>query len=199
MLKAPIEGTVKTRLGREIGMASAASAYRRLVEHQLRQIPSTWKAIICYAPRDALTPMQQWLDGGHSFQPQADGDLGVRLAMAAQAHFAANPTGPLVILGGDCPYLGTERLEEAAAQLAHAEVVVVPATDGGYCLIALRAPMPEVFEDIAWSTAKVMEQTRERLRALGAGWCEMATLEDVDDREGWERACEAFPQLGFTR
>lgn len=194
MLKAPVEGEVKTRLGREIGSAAATCAYRRLVEHQLRQIPAQWRVHICYAPTSALASMRQWLGAELSYSAQAAGDLGARLTHATGEHFQRS-SGPLIVLGGDCPYLDAARLLEAAIALEHVEAVTVPALDGGYCLIGLNRAEPHLFQAVPWSTAAVMETTRERLRERGVTSRELAATEDVDDRASWERALQSFPDL----
>jgi glycosyltransferase A (GT-A) superfamily protein (DUF2064 family) len=74
--------------------------------------------------------------------------------------------------------------------------VLYPAEDGGYVLIGLRRAAPEVFADMAWGQAQVMEQTRQRLRTLGWTWSEPATLWDVDRPEDLERLLAAWPEAG---
>jgi len=78
-------------------------------------------------------------------------------------------------------------LQQAADALQHADAVLIPAEDGGYVLIGFRKPVPEVFNGIEWSTPQVLEQTRERLRAAGLRWSELATLWDVDEPADWLR------------
>ena len=67
------------------------------------------------------------------------------------------------------------------------DAVLIPAEDGGYVLIGLRRYLPTVFEGITWSTPQVLAQTRERLRAAGASWTELAPLWDVDEPADWQR------------
>lgn len=194
MLKAPIEGAVKTRLGSDIGAAAATSAYRSLVEHQLRQVPAGWRIHICYAPAGAEGIFREWLGEELCYTAQAEGDLGARLSHSADEHFRHNAS-PLLILGGDCPYLTMERLQDAAAALDRSDAVIVPAQDGGYCLVGLRAPERHLFHAIAWGTSTVLAETRERLRDRGLVCVELAALEDVDDVASWARATMAFPHL----
>jgi len=194
MLKAPREGQVKTRLALSIGTVEATRVYRRLVEHQIGQIPRGWGTSIHFTPVNAGDEMRSWLGTAHSYWPQADGDLGCRLSSAMQLHFATSST-PLVFLGGDCPYLTTSRLGEVAKLLRETGVVLVPAIDGGYCLLALRRPLERVFSAIPWGTAAVANETRQRLREEGIAWKELPPLEDVDDEMSWARAKVAFPDL----
>lgn len=194
MLKAPVEGAVKTRLGHEVGMREAALIYRRLVERQLREIPADWPTHVCFAPAEASSEMRAWLGGRSAFSAQCDGDLGARLTDAAERHFHASGA-PLVLLGGDCPALTNDRLLQVAEASRGHEVVIVPAVDGGYCLIALRGFCATLFRDISWSTTVVLEQTRARIAEAGLSCCELEALEDVDDAASWQRALAAFPEL----
>ena len=194
MLKAPVEGQVKTRLAREIGASAAMRAYKILVEHQIRQVPSEWFVQICYAPREAAAMMREWLGEGFDFLPQSNGDLGQRLTAAVDRHFLNNPS-PLIVIGGDCPYLNCEMFLKVNKQLDVVDAVLVPAVDGGYCLIALRKPQANVFYAIRWSSETVMAETRDRMRASGLSWHETEVLEDVDDGPSWKRALTAFPDL----
>lgn len=194
MLKAPVEGTVKTRLAKEIGSSAATLAYRALVEHQLRQIPHEWEVHICFTPQESRTAMQDWLGSAPVFSAQGSGDLGERLDAASRGHFKTSDRR-LVILGGDCPYLDRRVLQNAEAALREADVVLVPALDGGYCLVGLRKAVPTIFREIAWSTAEVLAQTRQRLREESISWVELEPAEDVDDGASWIRAVTSYPHL----
>jgi hypothetical protein len=107
---------------------------------------------------------------------------------------AAESTAGSLIIGTDCPVLTPALLREAAATLNGHDAVVFPAEDGGYVLIGMRRPAPELFAGIEWSTERVMAQTRERLLSLGWSWTEPATLWDVDRPADYERlAMLAWP------
>ncbi|HEX8295980.1 MAG TPA: TIGR04282 family arsenosugar biosynthesis glycosyltransferase [Chthoniobacteraceae bacterium] len=195
MLKAPTAGAVKTRLGRDLGMPAAAAIYRRLVEHQMNQLPPGWPVRICFAPAEAPSAMQDWLGESHAYSPQVEGDLGERLTDAAKTHFAATDA-PLAIVGGDCPALTRAVFLRLPELLSRHDVILVPADDGGYCLIAMRRFVPEAFQRIPWSTAAVLDETRARLAASDRSWNELEPMEDVDDLPSWRRAVAAFPALG---
>src|SRR5262245_32537702 len=107
---------------------------------------------------------------------QPEGDLGARmLAVFAQAN------APTLVIGSDCPALTPAHLRDAAEVLrSGSEVVVFPAEDGGYVLIGLMRPVPELFSGMTWSTDTVMVETRNRLRHLGLSWREPVQLWDVD-------------------
>src|SRR5260221_579742 len=149
MLKTPRPGAVKTRLGSQIGVDAACAAYRALVEHQLRHVPQEWPIQVCYEPADAHEEMCAWLGARHAYSPQAAGDLGHRLADATRRHFE-KCRAPVVIIGGDCPYLDQARFAEVELLMASVDVALVPGLDGGYLLIALRRPQPRLFGKISW-------------------------------------------------
>jgi uncharacterized protein len=104
------------------------------------------------------------------------------LLQAAHGLFARG-YGAVGLLNSDGPTLPAELIVETARLLASAgdRVVLGPATDGGYYLIALKAPHPELFAYIDWSTARVAAQTRAAGRRLGLELAEIAPWYDVDD------------------
>jgi len=101
----------------------------------------------------------------------------------ARGHAAA------VVLNSDSPTLPTALLNETAEALALPgdRAVLGPSTDGGYYLLGLKAAHPRMFEDIAWSTERVAEQTRERAREIDLEIHELPLWYDVDDVEGLRR------------
>jgi hypothetical protein len=110
---------------------------------------------------------------------QGDGDLGQRMARALGRALALHRHA--LLIGTDAPALDARRLAAAAAALATHDAVFVPALDGGYALVGLARPAPALFDGIAWSTAQVMRQTRERARALALRWAELEPVADIDE------------------
>ena len=78
-------------------------------------------------------------------------------------------------------------LQQAADALQDHDAVLIPAEDGGYVLLGLRRPLPQVFDGVAWSTPHVLAQTRAQLAAAGARWVELPALWDVDEPADWAR------------
>ena len=121
-----------------------------------------------------------------SLYDQCAGDLGNRML---QAFDALTPNGPLIIIGVDCPALSPALLIECATILQKSSpVVFLPAEDGGYVLIGARSVVASLFYEIPWSTERVMEITRTRLREKGIPYLEPAILWDVDSPEDYNRA-----------
>lgn len=183
MLKAPRPGTVKTRLAAKVGIERATDVYRSLVERQLRQIPEDWNIAIHFAPEDAEAEMREWLCSrvrGGGFVPQAPGDLGERMK-AAVAHELCSGADAVALIGGDCPYLTREYLAGAVDHLKDVDVVVGPAVDGGYVLLLLKQLHAALFEQIDWSTSRVLEQTKQAADAKCLRQVLLKPLEDIDD------------------
>jgi rSAM/selenodomain-associated transferase 1 len=180
--KAPVPGTVKTRLAAAIGMEAAARlAERMLAEAVARALEAAVGPVaLCCAP-DASHPAFARLAARApvALCEQGDGGLGERMHRAFCRFLAAHDRA--IVIGTDAPALDAAYLRDAAARLTDHAAVIGPALDGGYTLIGLRQPTPELFAGIAWSTPQVLTQTRMALRRLGIAHAELAALADVDE------------------
>lgn len=178
--KAPRPGQVKTRLAADLGDDAAAALYRhmgRSVVEGLRGGP--YRTRICFAPADARDEMVQWLGCRDlEFHPQSPGDLGRRMEVAAATAFREAPR--VCLVGTDTPDVGREVVEEAFRELNHADLVLGPARDGGYYLLAMNRLEPTLFRDVPWSTSQVMETTLERARSAGLRVRTLTMRVDVD-------------------
>lgn len=179
-VRAPEAGRVKTRLAADIGGGAALRVYVRLAEHALAEARAAGAEVrVHFTPADAGERVRAWLGPGAAYLPQAEGDLGERMRAAFDAAFAAG-FRRVVIIGSDLPGLSAGLLRRAFSLLDAGEAVLGPARDGGYWLLGLRRPVPEVFRGIAWSTPEVFEATVKRLREVGIEPALLETLADVD-------------------
>ncbi|YCM42703.1 TIGR04282 family arsenosugar biosynthesis glycosyltransferase [Verrucomicrobiaceae bacterium 227] len=197
-LKAPRPGFVKTRLAVDLGDQDACRIYRRLAEETLSIVPASWAKEVVFTPAEAEEEMKSWLGNGPDFRPQSDGNLGRRLQLASSEAFQSGAASVL-LLGGDCPGITSAHLEEAAAVLARGEAVVGPAVDGGYWLLGLPSDLPQVFQNVPWSTSTVLTETLTRLQALDLPVHHLDLLEDVDDLSSLTRARTSYPHLFFSQ
>ena len=184
-LKAPRLGFVKTRLAAQLGPVGALHAYRTLVElllHRLAELPA---AELRFTPDDASAEIQAWLHPGWTAAPQGDGDLGQRLIAAFDSAFASEAER-VVVIGSDCPDVSLCDLESAWSALRANDVVIGPATDGGYWLIGLRRRAPELFTEMPWSTNRVFAETCDRCQRLNLRLQLLRELTDVDEPADWE-------------
>lgn len=188
LAKAPVAGVVKTRLIPALGAEGAAALHRRLVRHTLETArrAAIGPVELCCAPAAGHPFFAQCrADLGIELTAQAEGDLGSRMS-AAFARLL--PAGPAILIGADCPSLTEGDLRAAAQAMARGyEAVLSPTEDGGYALVGLARPAPELFADMEWSTERVMARTRERLASLGLRWLELPTRWDVDRPEDLAR------------
>jgi rSAM/selenodomain-associated transferase 1 len=179
LAKAPLPGTVKTRLVMMLGVDGAAALQERFTSRAVETaVAANVGSVKLWGSPDERHASFQELAARFpiTLLRQPSGDLGSRMNAAILQ--AAAPT---IVLGTDCPALTVLHLRDAAEVLrAGTDAVVCPADDGGYVLIGLRRPQPAVFADMAWGTDAVMTETRRRLTQLGLSWREPARLWDVD-------------------
>ena len=184
-LKAPRPGQVKTRLAAALGPEGAAHAHRLLVEtllHRLTEIPSLE---LRFSPDDAADEIKPWLRAAWTLAPQGPGDLGQRLTSAFATAFA-DGAERVVIIGSDCPDVSVCDVEFAWSALHTHDVVLGPATDGGYWLIGLRRPAPELFTAIPWSTPQVFAETSARCARHALRLQLLRELTDIDEPADWQ-------------
>jgi len=178
-VKAPRPGLVKTRLGAVIGAETACDAYQALVETLLFRLSALQNVELKFAPDDAAGEIGMWLKAGWRSSPQTAGGLGEKLVGAFDDAFELG-NERVVIIGSDCPYVTAEDCEQAFAALANHDVVLGPATDGGYWLIGLSCRQPTLFFDIHWSTGTVLEETLAVARRENLKVKPLRELSDVD-------------------
>jgi rSAM/selenodomain-associated transferase 1 len=113
-------------------------------------------------------------------------DLGERMAHAFARSFESGME-KVVLIGTDCPTLQPQHLNQAFEALTHSDLVLGPATDGGYYLIGMKRKADYLFEGISWSTSEVLSQTLAVATAHGLHFTLLDELSDIDTREDWER------------
>jgi uncharacterized protein len=135
---------------------------------------------LCAAP-DASHPALQAAaaEVGAGLTEQGTGDLGLRMHRALARSLTRH--GRALLIGTDAPALSALVLRQASSALLDHDAVFVPAQDGGYALVGQRRADPRWFSDMAWSHNRVMEETRQRLRAAGVRWAELPPVADIDE------------------
>jgi rSAM/selenodomain-associated transferase 1 len=192
LARAPVPGQAKTRLVPRLGAVGAARLQAALTRRALRRacaLPGAAVALWVAGPIDHpfITACQRDFPIEVRAQPAAD--LGARMLVAI-AHGATSGAATMVI-GTDCPAQTVDDLAAAHAALTDHDLVVQPAYDGGYVLIGMHEPVPEIFRDIVWGSSRVLETTRERGRACSLSLAELRTLPDLDHAEDLDRALAA--------
>ena len=187
LTKAPDPGQVKTRLIPLLGEDAAAALYAQLVHDCLG---------MCTAA--VLSPVDIWCSpsSNHPFfqqckvryratlHTQQSGDLGQRMSQAIRTTLEAADC--VVVIGADCPTLGTADLVAAFDALnSGTDVVIGPAEDGGYYLIGMRHHHASLFTDIPWSTPAVLAITEERIRRQNLRLHRLPLRKDLDTAEDY--------------
>jgi rSAM/selenodomain-associated transferase 1 len=195
LARAPVAGSVKTRLAAVIGAGPAAEVHSELLRRTLDVALRARLARLDLHVTEPGHPLFETLAAAGTLRVcrQQLGDLGARMHGAlcdalTDSEFA-------VLIGSDCPVMTGRYLAHACAQLqAGTEVVVGPAEDGGYVLIGMRACRQALFEAIPWGGAGVLQATRSRARALRLSYAELDVLWDVDtpaDLQRWRAQADS--------
>ena len=178
--KYPEAGRVKTRLAARVGAAKAAQLYRDMVTTVIAKTEpyaNSFERTLYYDPPEREAAFRQWLPIT-SQRPQRGDDLGERMHTAFKEVLQGD--GHAVLIGTDCIDIDTKVVTAAFAALADHDLVLGPATDGGYYLIGCKATWPELFAEIAWSTPTVLQQTLQRAEQLGLQVQLLDPLSDID-------------------
>lgn len=203
----PEPGTTKTRLIPALGSVVAASLQRDMTAHVLDvagQLEDTCgiRVEVRFEGGDE-TRMRDMFGDAFVYRSQGDGNLGNRMRRCFLDHFAAGGQR-VVVVGADVPGVDAGVFSSAFNALRDHDLVIGPASDGGYYLIGLRADVSEIFEKISWGTEHVLRQTLGIAACLGLSVFTLTTLADVDrpsdlqvveDAWGKARLVEAVDQV----
>jgi rSAM/selenodomain-associated transferase 1 len=195
MAKAPRAGSVKTRLEPLLGPQGCARLQGALIEAVTGWAADVAPGAAYVAYGGAEDELAPHVAGGVRSFADARGDLGDRLA-AATARVFRERSEPLLVVGTDMPVLTRAHAREAEAVLrGGADVAFGPALDGGYWMVALARPAPDVFDlGGEWGTAAVLERSLERCAAAGMRVELLGAQRDLDDAAD-ARALAGHPLL----
>lgn len=190
--KAPIPGQVKTRLCPPLTQDEAATVHGSFVLDTLERTKAAVARLslhadryLACAPSSALAFFKIMEERqGVSLLDQEGPDLGARMHRAFETIFERG-YHRVVIVGTDVPSLPLEYYKQALELLERHDVVLGPATDGGYYMIGLRKAAPALFLEIPWSTERVLAVTCDKAKGLGLTigflpeWRDVDTIEDL--------------------
>jgi uncharacterized protein len=187
--KTPIPGKSKTRMIPLLGAGGAAAlagCFLRDVAAGIESVPASLgrRGYAIYAPEGTEAEIRGYIPRDFGTLCRRDATLGVVL-LGATEHLLAAGHDCAILINADSPTLPAQLLIDAIAAIRAPgpRVVLGPATDGGYYLIASKQPHPELFADIPWSTPQVLETTVARATAIGLPVTTLAPWYDVDDAE----------------
>ena len=190
----PEPGRSKTRLIPALGPGGAADLHRHMARHTLnwaKRLEESRSVDVRVRFTGADQPaMADCFGAQFQYDPQGDGDLGQRLERALRESFQAG-CGGVIAVGTDCPQLSESIARQAFEHLQDHDLVIGPATDGGYYLIGLGRHAESLFSDISWGTETVLTQTLTAALQAKLSIAVLPTLADVDRPEDlpvWEYA-----------
>ncbi len=183
--KAPVAGQVKTRLCPPLTPDEAASLHGSLVLDILERCQSLkgYDRILAGTP-SLHHPFFRAMEARFKIPvwDQIGDDLGTRMASAFKQALGS-PYRSVVIIGTDIPGINGPLLTTAVDSLQDHDVVLGPTMDGGYYLIGLRTPVPDLFANIPWSTEQVYALTEQKIKMLGLSLMVLPKLRDLDTVE----------------
>jgi rSAM/selenodomain-associated transferase 1 len=183
-IRNPELGKVKTRLAKSVGNEKALAIYKSLLAHTRSTVLQVdVNRLLFYA--DKLNHDDAWSSADFIKFVQVDEDLGGRMHRAFVTALENNLKA--VIVGSDLPQINAQIIQEAFQKLDEYPYVIGPAVDGGYYLLGMKQPSPELFEDMEWSTPLVFEQTIRKIKKMGKLWYELPKISDVDYLEDWQK------------
>ena len=184
--RAPVKGQVKTRLAVSVGEDVALGIYVEMLELTFRAVLATGFRVSAFVDEPENSYFAKWQQQGVKLFSQSGADLGQRMYDALVHQQRKN--GPVLLLGSDCPQISSTLINRVVHLLASQnEVVIVPSNDGGYVLIAFASKVrKELFEDISWSTDRVLEQTIAKLKMLSLSYHLLEPLLDIDTVEDYQ-------------
>ena len=186
--KEPVPGKVKTRFYPELSPIDAAGLYRCFLLDRIAEVSALtgMDIAIAYTPEEARGTFAEFALDGFELFAQRGKHLGERLHNIFSDKFDLGYSA-VSIVDSDSPDLPKAVMESSFQLLltGQAEVVFGPCHDGGYYLVGMRKPHPELFRNIPWSTDNVLSTSLEKARKLGIHvklltlWSDLDTFEDL--------------------
>jgi uncharacterized protein len=204
MAKAPTAGSVKTRLVPPLTAEQAAELYRALLLDQLQQLAGVDNAerYLAYTPVNSEDSFRLLAGDHFRYLPQRGDDLGARMENLCADLFKLGHRN-VIIMGSDLPGLPLEFVSQSFVQLSKTagHMVLGPSRDGGYYLIGMNHPTPEVFANMTWSHDRVLADTIARIECLGVPYSLLPAWFDLDRAEDLEYLRDVKPEwrAGFRR
>ena len=175
-------GKVKTRLAKSIGQSSSAKLHRAFVSHLIQKLVRVdCNRVIGFTPQESESQFKQIAQPDWQLEVQIGEDLGQRMNSFFIRAFERS-FQKVVLIGADFPGISIDYIEAAFDALSDNDVVLGPASDGGYVLIGLSKPC-HIFEGVQWSTDTVLESTVENIQQLELSHKLLSTQTDIDEIE----------------
>lgn len=182
LTRAPLPGRAKTRMMPQLSASECAELQRCLLQDAAllcRSLPSSVDVFVAYAPEGGQAAVRSAFDAPAEYFAQRGRDIGERMLDAARRVLAAG-YGRCALIGSDAPELEASDVERALSRLDGCDAVFVPSTDGGYCLIALKAAEEALFSLGSYGHDRVLRQTLDAASAAGLSCDVLPAIDDID-------------------
>jgi uncharacterized protein len=181
----PVLGKVKTRIASTAGEEAALSIYQQLLRHTHDVVMDVAAdKFVFYSDHIRLNDLWDH-ESFHKFLQSGD-TLGEKMNLAFERSFNKGYE-KICTIGSDCYELTKEIIEEAFDKLSDNNMVVGPATDGGYYLLGMQQLYPAVFALSNWSTHTVLGETLEIIHSLQLSYSLLPVLSDIDTEADWNK------------
>ncbi|MBU0469085.1 MAG: TIGR04282 family arsenosugar biosynthesis glycosyltransferase [Candidatus Omnitrophica bacterium] len=179
-LKYPEPGKVKTRLASSIGDEKAAFYYRDFVETIFKNTRSfNYVRHVFFSPKEKAKEIKDWLGEQEVYYEQEGECLGERQLNAFKKTLIEG-VKKAVVIGTDNPLVNNEVVNEAMRSLESHDVVIGPSEDGGYYLLGMKKIKEMFFNNVDWSTDKVLDQILQNIGGSGLSVGVLKERFDVD-------------------
>ena len=200
-VKAPIAGQAKTRLQPQFSAAEAAMIAQQLATRLAGQLHSWFGA--SHLELHIAGPMDHAFFADSAFNgmpqvPQITGDLGEKMRHSLNHALQQAAVNKAIIVGSDCVVFDRTHIQQVLLALDDVDLVLTPAEDGGYVLLASRVPIGNELANITWGQPDTLQQTLRQLQLNKRSYRLMPTLWDVDYAEDVHRA-ESLGLLTVSR
>lgn len=184
-IKNPIKGRVKTRIAKETNNEKALEIYNELLAHTQKECAKVDAVKILYYS-SFVEEKDMWDNEIYQKKRQSQENLGLKMFQAIKDELKYH--NKVVLVGSDIGELTSDIIDGAFKALESSDIVIGPALDGGYYLVAMKN-VNNIFEDIDWSTDKVLDQTIEQIDQLNIKYSLLDSLSDIDfieDYNSWK-------------
>ncbi|MFN1834824.1 TIGR04282 family arsenosugar biosynthesis glycosyltransferase [Balneola sp. MJW-20] len=189
-VKNRVPGKVKTRLAADLGDIRALEVYEKLLKYTRSvMIEADTRNQVWFSGE--VPDGNEWNKSAQKLMVQPTGNLGEKMSHAFRWNFEQGAE-KVMIIGSDCAEITSGHIKKAITALNDKDLVIGPAKDGGYYLLAMKTYYPEIFNGVDWSTSKVLMQTLNTAERLGLESVLLEELNDVDELEDWNEVRHKF-------
>lgn len=193
-------GKVKTRLAADVGEKVACEIYKSFLSHLICRCAKTAnKRTVVFSPVERQLEFGQLThDGIWDLAAQSGDGLGTRMRKFFEWAFEVSTLTPknVILIGSDTPHLAPQTIENAFSLLADNDVVLGPCTDGGYYLVGMALKTQPIFDEVDWSTSRVLEQTLSQINKANLTCSLLEPMTDVDELKDLEELIACLESAG---